>query len=387
MRSPGAIVATARWHLTGRRTRTVLIIAGSIAVTLSVVTLIAHAANFHQLLVTWREADRRWFALMVAGEAFAYLGYILAYRSVAAVFGGPRLGFVLTTRIVAAGFGAMVAATSAGGLAVDYWALRRAGADRHSSIARVLALNTLEWAVLSAATVAAAVAVLVRGGSRSVWLEVGWACVVAACYATAAFMSSPVRITRFLHPKSPNKARRLLADAIGGVAICREVIRHPRRHPAALGGVAIYWAGNLLCLWGALQAVGVTLPPDALILGYATGYLATMVPLPLAGAGSVDAAMVFGLTLVRVPLAPALLAVAGLRLVTFWLPLIPAVIAAAGMDRIRRELPEVVHPRAESARRERQREQRNRRHEEPAPPRRSPPGTVTDGGADGRDFH
>ena len=112
-----------------------------------------------------------------------------------------------------------------------------------------------------------------------------------------------------------------------------------------------------------------------------------MVPLPLAGAGSVDAAMVFGLTLVRVPLAPALLAVAGLRLVTFWLPLIPAVIAAAGMDRIRRELPEVVHPRAESARRERQREQRNRRHEEPAPPRRSPPGTVTDGGADGRDFH
>ena len=97
--------------------------------------------------------------------------------------------------------------------------------------------------------------------------------------------------------------------------------------------------------------------------------------------------MVFGLTLVRVPLAAALLAVAGLRLVTFWLPLIPAVIAAAGMDGIRRELPGVVHPRAEAAWRERQQEQRNRRHEEPTPPRRSPPGTVTDGGADSRDFH
>jgi uncharacterized membrane protein YbhN (UPF0104 family) len=355
VRSPG-VIAAARRQLSGGRSRNVLIVVGSIVVTLSVVTLIAHAANFHELLVTWRHADRRWFALMVAGEAAAYLGYILAYRSVASVFGGPRLGFLLTTRIVAAGFGAMVAATSAGGLAVDYWALRRAGADRHSSIARVLALNTLEWAVLSAATVAAAVAVLVHGGSRSVWLEVGWACVVAACYATAVFMSSPVRITRFLHPESPTRARQLLADAIGGVAICREVIRHPLRHPAALGGVAIYWAGNLLCLWGALQAVGVTLTPDRLILGYATGYLATMVPLPLAGAGSVDAAMVFGLTLVRVPLAAALLAVAGLRLVTFWLPLIPAVIAAAGMEGIRRELPEVVHPRAE-ARRERGQEQ------------------------------
>lgn len=226
-----------------------------------------------------------------------------------------------------------------------------------------------------------------REAALGLGVEVGWACVVAACYATAAFMSSPVRIARFLHPASPNKARQLLADAIGGVAICREVIRHPLRHPAALGGVAIYWAGNLVCLWGALQAVGVTLPPDQLILGYATGYLATMVPLPLAGAGSVDAAMVFGLTLVRVPLAAALLAVAGLRLVTFWLPLIPAVIAAAGMDGIRRELPGVVHPRAEAAWRERQQEQRNRRHEEPTPPPRSPPGTLTDGGADGRDFH
>jgi len=360
LRSSGETVAAAHRRLWRGRSRTILIIVGSIVVTIGVIGLIAHAANFHELLVTWRRADRRWFVLMVVGEACAYLGYILAYRSVAAVFGGPRLGFVLTARIVAAGFGAMVAATSAGGLAVDYWALRRAGADRHSSIARVLALNTLEWAVLSAMTVVAAVAVGVRGGSKTVWLEVGWACVVAACYATAAFMSSPARITRYLHPSSPNKARQLLADAIGGVAICREVIRHPLRHPAAVGGTFIYWAGNLLCLWGALRAVGVTLPPDKLILGYATGYLATMVPLPLAGAGSVDAAMVFGLTLVRVPLAAALLAVAGLRLVTFWLPLIPAVIAAAGMDGIRRELPEVVHPRAEA-------ERRAREQEKPAP--------------------
>lgn len=47
------------------------------------------------------------------------------------------------------GFGAFFAGASVGGLAVDYWALRQAGATPHGSTRRVLALNTLEWAALT----------------------------------------------------------------------------------------------------------------------------------------------------------------------------------------------------------------------------------------------
>jgi uncharacterized membrane protein YbhN (UPF0104 family) len=327
------------------RSRKLLILAGSVCVTVGVIGLISRAAHYHQLEATLDGSDRRWFGPMLIGEALAYAGYIMAYRSIAAVFDGPRLTLWMTTRIVAAGFGAMVAATSAGGLAVDYWALRRAGAERHSSIARVLALNTLEWAVLSVGAALASIAVLIGGGYRTVWLEIGWVVVVTICYVLATILSGPRFVDHLTHPHDPGRPRLLLADAMAGVVICREIIRHPVNHPGALPGIAVYWAGDMLCLWAALQGVGIELSPQRLVLGYATGYLATMLPLPLAGAGAVDAAMVYGLTLVGVPLAASLIAVVGFRLVNFWLPLIPAAFAALGMRRLRRQLPEAVHPR------------------------------------------
>ncbi len=313
-----------------------------------VAALIGKAAHYDRLLESWRDASKAWFAVMLVGEAMAYAGYIVAYRALARMFGGPRLGYWITTRIVAAGFGAMVAATSAGGLAVDYWALRRAGVRQHGAIRRVLALNTLEWAVLAggAATAAAAEAAGAGRGAPT-FLELAWLTVVPACVLAAAWTTAPSRCERLSHPPPrAGRPRELFADAIGGVVIVRTVVAHPLRHAAPLVGVAVYWAGDLLCLWGGLRALDVHLGLAALVLGYATGYLSTMLPLPLAGAGGVDAAMVFGLRLVGVPLAAGLLGVLAYRLVNFWLPVIPAVAAGATMKGVRDELPEVVHPRA-----------------------------------------
>src|ERR1051326_1251235 len=49
-----------------------------------------------------------WFALAFTAELVAFCAYVLAYRSVAAVDGGPRLGLVEATGLVAVGFGAFL---------------------------------------------------------------------------------------------------------------------------------------------------------------------------------------------------------------------------------------------------------------------------------------
>ena len=73
----------------------------------------------------------------------------------------------------------------------------------------------------------------------------------------------------------------------------------------------------------------------ALILAYATGYVATRRSLPWGGAGLVEVMMTFALVWVGVPLAPALLGVVTYRLFNFWLPVIPALAALPAVRRMR----------------------------------------------------
>ena len=80
------------------------------------------------------------------------------------------------------------------------------------------------------------------------------------------------------------------------------------------------------------------------MLGYATGYAATMLPLPAGGVGGVDAAMTYALTLVGVPLGPALLGVFAYRFFNFWLPFVPGLIAGATVHAAYVRLPSVPHP-------------------------------------------
>ena len=94
-----------------------------------------------------------------------------------------------------------------------------------------------------------------------------------------------------------------------------------------LAATALYWAGNLACLWASLRSVGVTVPFPELVLAFAAGHAAMILPLPFGGVGGVDAAMTYALTEVGVPLAPALVAVGVYRLFSFWLPTVPALAA------------------------------------------------------------
>ena len=102
------------------------IITAILAVLLLAVTvfLIGEVAHFGRMTRALQRADKRWFAVCLAGELLAYAGYIAAYRDFARVGGGPKLSFWTVTRVVAVGFGAFIAGSSAGTLGVDYWALQ-----------------------------------------------------------------------------------------------------------------------------------------------------------------------------------------------------------------------------------------------------------------------
>jgi uncharacterized membrane protein YbhN (UPF0104 family) len=327
-------------------------------------TLIGRVASLDDLLRALRAADKLWLPVCLAGLVCAYAGYILGYREVARMHGGPRLPAWTVARIVGIGFGANLLGASAAGLAVDFWALHRSGTSTHESARRVLGFNTLEWALLGAFAAVAALVELAGRRGAPLAMTLSWIVAVPIAFAAAAWVSSPARAGRLTRvseraPARPGRdlrawARRLriegrkaFADAIGGVVVVRHLLSHPRTHPAAVFGFAVYWFGHLLTLWAALRAfAGTNVLLAALVLAFATGYVATALPLPGGGSGGIEAALAFSLHGVGVPLAPALLSVLVYRFFTFWLPLLPAIALLPTVKQLNRELPLVPRERA-----------------------------------------
>jgi uncharacterized membrane protein YbhN (UPF0104 family) len=349
-----------------RPQRAVLAVVVGVALVAGAVALVGHVAEYSDLERAFDRMDAAWLPLAVGGVAIAYSGYVLAYHEVAALHGGPRLSTWAVTRIVGIGFGAFVVGSAVGGLAVDFWALHRAGCSVHEALRRVLGLNTLQWAALGAfATVAAAMALAGLAPEVPLGMALAWIAVVPFCFLAGAWVSSPRRIRRFSRvvaappPRSWAPAplarwavtwlRNALADAIGGLRYVRAVLGGPLRHPAGFAGFPLYWIGHLLALYAAVRAFGQELGLAGLVLAYATGYIATALPLPVGGAGGVDASLAFALTLVGLPLAPALLAAVTYRGFAFWLPIVPALALLPTAPGLSRELHELARwtPRGE----------------------------------------
>jgi Mg2+-importing ATPase len=342
-----------------RPARVVLLIALGLGLVAGVVGLIGHIADFSKLRDALDEIDPIWLLPAVAGKVAGYTGYILAYREVAAMRGGPRLDAWMVTRIVGIGFGAVVAGSAPGGLAVDWWALHRAGCAGHEAFARVIGFNTLQWASLG--TFAALAGLLVLLGAASevpTGMAIGWLVTVPLCFVGGWWASAPGRIERFSQVPKGEPLERLapgplvrwawtglraaLADAIGGLVYVRIALRHPLQHRAGVLGYAIYWAGDLLTLYACARAFEVELGLLALVLAYATGYVATSLPLPVGGAGGVDAAMALALTAVGVSLADAILIAVSYRGVSFWLPILPALALLPTAPQLSRDLGELA---------------------------------------------
>jgi uncharacterized membrane protein YbhN (UPF0104 family) len=340
------------------RRKALVTLAGAVLLVAGVFALIGRAAHYDELLDVVRRADRAWLPVGLGGLLLAYSGYILAYRDVARVWGGPCFPYWTVARVVAIGFGANLVGSAAAGLAVDFWALRRAGVGLHDSVRRVLGLNTLEWGLLGVfAAVAGGIVLVQSGGKAPLGMAVSWLVVVPICLAAMAWVSSPRRadrLTSVLPVARPEGWRQLsawarwlvtagrkaLADAIGGVVVVRHVVCCAHRYPAGLFGFPVYWLGHLLTLYAGLRAfAGSDVALAGLVLAFATGYAATALPLPGGGAGGIEAALTFSLHAVGLELAPALLGAVFYRIFTFWLPVVPALALLPTVGGLDQELP------------------------------------------------
>jgi len=332
------------------RRRLALIAALAVAATVVVVLLLGQAAHFTELLKRLRGASPGWLAVCAAGEIVAYAGYILSYQAIAELSGGPRLGAPILARVVGLSFGAFSVATALGGLSVDFWALREAGEPAPLASSRVIALETVRWAVLSVATCVAAVLVLLGVGHRVIWIvPVAWLVVVPSCFAAGLWISANGRQGRF-QAGSSGRLRRALAVAVRALVLIRELVSAPASvRVRAILGAAVFWAGDVLCAWAALRAFGTHVALSSLLLGYTTGFVSTGLPLPAGGSGGVDAAMTGGFVLAGAPLGAALLGAVAFRVFNFWLPALVAVGSALTVRGLRERLREVADGRRRQA--------------------------------------
>jgi uncharacterized membrane protein YbhN (UPF0104 family) len=306
----------------------VLLVLLGAGLALAAVVGIAWAAGFENVYRQLRAGNPNWLPIAFAMEVAAYLGYVIAYRELARVQGGPRLGLGRAGAIVAAGFGVFVIR---GGFVVDRHALEDAGLEPHEARVRVLGLGVLEYAVLAPVAALAAVIILARGSTHpSLGFTLPWAIAVPLGFA-AAFGALGLRH----RIRDEGGWRAALQHALEAVNMLRHLARQGADHGGAFIGTTLYWAGDIGCLWACLRAFNDSPDLAALIIGYATGYALTRRTLPLGGAGSVEALVSFSLAWAGIPLAQAVLAVCAYRIFNLWLPLLPAAIGLRQLKRWR----------------------------------------------------
>jgi uncharacterized membrane protein YbhN (UPF0104 family) len=316
-----------------------LAIAATILLGLAVASLIAKAAGFGEVRDAIEAADSTWFFVCFLAEVAAFSAYAVEVREALQRSGGPTASFRLSLHVTLASLGAIrvVAAAGAGGLAVTYWCFRRARLSFQRAWVGVLGLNTLVYFVFFVLGGGAALLSLLGIlGDAPLGMTVPWLAVVSSFIVAGLFVTQPVRVVKLTEPSGP-LFRRVFAYLIAGTAWVRAALGEASGRRAVYAA-AVYWAGDIVCLWAALHSIGRGLPLSDLVLAYATGYAAVILPLPFAGVGGVDAAMTFALTAVGLPLAPALVAVAIYRLFGFWLPTIPALAALVLLPRAGRGL-------------------------------------------------
>jgi uncharacterized membrane protein YbhN (UPF0104 family) len=318
-----------RTQLERERSEFVLILAIAAILSLGAFVGVAWTAGFAKVWHTLQNANWIWFPAALGGQALAYVGYTFAYREVARVEGGPQLELPRAAALVAAGFGAFLAP---GGFAVDIHALQRAGLSQREARMRVFGLGALEYAVLApAACISAGVILTWDVAKPGPGVTIPW---IAGVACGAAVVLPLVWMRERL--TSSRGWRRTLGEALEAIALLARLFKRGQLYGLAFAAIALYWFGDVFCLWACVEAFGGSKPLPDLILAYATGYALTRRTLPLGGAGAIPALLPFALGWAGIPLASAVLGVFAYQIFNFWLPLLPAIPALAALKRLRR---------------------------------------------------
>jgi uncharacterized protein (TIRG00374 family) len=285
------------------------------------------------------DADPLWIAIAIGFNVLAYATYIALFK---AVVGGDalRLSWTETYEINMAGVGAtlLFSAGGAGGIALTYWALRKAGMRRRDVARRMVAFITLHYAFYPLALIVFGVLLRtgVLHGEHSVELTIVPAAVAGLLLVLGVLIALiPADLERRLEPFAHGErakaflhtAAKVPATLAEGFRFAMGLFAHPSRGGLAVIGAAGFWAASIGVLWACFHAFGVPVPLAVVVQGFFLGMVANLFPLAPAGVGAVDAGLIGAFVLFGIPETTVFPAILVFRLVAFWMPIPPGIIA------------------------------------------------------------
>jgi uncharacterized protein (TIRG00374 family) len=285
------------------------------------------------------EADAVWIVVAIGFELAAIGAYVALFK---VVVGGEalRLKWAETYEINMAGVAAtrIFSAAGAGGIALTYWALRKAGMRRHEVARRMVAFLTLQYVFYPVALIVFGILLRtgVLPGKHSVELTVvpagvaGLLLVVGLIVALIPpdLSNRVVGLTRGSRSRAMAERVAKVPATIGeGVRFGFGLLISPSRGGLAVIAAVGYWATNIGILWASFKAFGVHVPLAVVVQGFFLGMVGNLFPLAPGGVGAVDAGMIGAFVLFGIPEETVFPAILVYRFVAFWLPIPPGVVA------------------------------------------------------------
>lgn len=285
------------------------------------------------------DAELGW-VLVAVGFGVAMFGtYITLFRG---VVGGDELPLTwkeaYEINMAALAASRVFSAGGAGGIALTYWALRKAGMDARRSTQRMVVFLALQYTFYPLAIIVCGILLRtgVVSGKSSVELTIIPAAIAGVVMLLGLLVALiPRDLERRIAKWAEGHRRAALARRIArgpetladGLRKSFDLIRHPKRGALALLGATGFWATQIAILWATFRAFGVSVPIAVLVMGFFLGMVANLIPFVPGGVGAVDAGLIGAYVLFGLPEATCFAAVLIYRLVAFWMPLPPGIVA------------------------------------------------------------
>jgi uncharacterized protein (TIRG00374 family) len=230
-------------------------------------------------------------------------------------------------------------AGGAGGIALTYWAIRKAGMEARRATQRMVVFLTLQYTFYPLAIIVCGI--LLRTGvlsseESSVGLTIVPATIAGVVLGIGLLIALiPGDLERRIAGWAEGHRRAALARRIArgpetvadGLRAAFRLMLHPSKGGLAVLGAAGFWATQIAILWASFRAFGVSVPIGVLVMGFFLGMVANLIPFVPAGVGAVDAGLIGAYVLFGLPEATCFAAVLIYRLIAFWMPLPPGIVA------------------------------------------------------------
>ena len=328
------------------RRRLAGIVAAALLMVIAIYVVLPRFLNLETALHKLEEVTWYWIAAGLGSMVIAFVAYATLFRSVLAGRDPEdpvhrRLNTRATYQVTMSGFVATIlfSAAGAGGVALTYWAMRKAGMPRRRAACRMVAFLVLLYSVYAYALIV--FGVLLRAGVLPGDHPVGGTIVPAAVAAVLLLLAAllalvPEDAERRIRnlgrrgarwAKVAGRVATVPATLASGVRTAIAYLRHPKRQAAAILGALGWWAGLIGVLWCSFRAVGVEVEFGVLVQGYFVGMVANLAPSPAGGVGTVDAGLIGAFVLFGLPAERVFPAILLFRLMSVWLP-VPVGVAA-----------------------------------------------------------